>query len=301
MATIEECVKPVLEKADEETLKEMFVISKLGRKYFEEQDDRSKDRHKDTYPTDTTTPDISREMLIKEIIGNMNDAITEGMGVADIFKDMDKYPKQLQTCIDVLIDASKQKAEELGDEEWKQSLREIKDKNKNIELSCEQACKLEEDIVGLLLDAYIRTAPPEEREAIIKQIEKGLKEYTKDMEMDIPAGKLSYVLMHGGLIALRQILGFNFHTLLAIVINAIWRYTGAVITGAGMSLAVNAVIQRMVSIVLGPLGWIIVILTTIPLVTKLLNPRNYDRYIPLVVYIYLLRHDIQETLKELPE
>ncbi len=303
--TLKNCIWDILKSADEETLKEMLAISELGKEYLSIQDEQYKQEKRNlcSMLNFNTTKPIKYD-LIKAIIGKMNDAITEGMGIVDKFRDMDKYPRQLQECVKALTLALERKAKELKDEEWRRSLRKIREDNKDIELTCEQSVKIEEIIVGLLLDAYLRTMPKNDRENIVKQIVNNLQRYASMESVDISGVNVGYILTHGGLIALRQALGFNFHILTAIVINSIWSYTGALLTGSGLSLAVNAMIQRVVATVLGPLGWIIVIISTLVLVSKLLNPREYDKYIPLVVYIYTLRHNVHKTieaLKDLPE
>ncbi|EDP75108.1 hypothetical protein [Hydrogenivirga sp. 128-5-R1-1] len=303
--TLKNCVWDILKSADEETLKEMLAISELGKKYLDIRDEKYKEEKRNLHSmlNFNTTKPIKYD-LIKTIIENMNEAMTEGMGIVDKFRNMDKYPKQLQECVKALTLALERKAKDLKDEEWKRSLRKIREEYKNIELTCEQSIKLEEIIVDLLLDAYLRTMPKNDRENIVKQIIANLQKYASMENIDLSKVNVGYILTHGGLIALRQALGFKFHILTAIVINSIWNYTGALLAGSGLSLAVNAIIQRVVATVLGPLGWIIVIISTLALVSKLLNPREYDKYIPLVVYIYILRHNIHktiETLKDLPE
>jgi len=340
--TLRNCVRDVLETADEETLKEMLAISILGKDYLEIQGSgltlsvnaliQIHKIHKIykrfvvlgpigwiVYVIDEKRKLESKVELIEAIIENMESAIIEGSGIVDkVFRNMNLYPKQLQHCIEILTTALEKKAEELKDEEWKNNLRDIRNKYSNINLTCETAIELEEVIVTLLIDAYLKTLPAEEREKISKaiamELEKYAIEYIKNADLSqdlsqsqISAGRISFILTYGGLIALRKMLGFNFHILLAIVINAIWRHTGAVIIGSGLSLPVNALIQKLSARILrptGPIGCVIfaiILITLLPLIFKLLNPREYDKYIPLVVYIYILRKNIKRYLKYLPE
>jgi len=300
--TLRNCVRDVLETADEETLKEMLAISILGKRYLEIGDEKHKSDIRNIH-----SGGLSKVELIENIIKNMYSAIIEGLEIVDkVFRKMNLYPKQLQHCIEILTTALEKKAEELKDEEWKNNLRGIRNKYNSINLTCETAVELEGVIVTLLLDAYLKTLPAEEREKISEDIEMKLKKYAmKHMPnldlSQISAGRISLILTYGGLVALRQVLGFNFHILLAIVINAIWRYTGAVIIGSGLSLAINALIQRLAALILGPIGWVIFAISLLPLIFKLLNPREYDKYIPLVVYIYILRLNMKGYLKELRE
>jgi len=305
--TLRNCVRDILETADEETLKEMLAISILGNEYLEIQDEKLRLEIKNKY-----SKGLSKVELMETIIKNMYSAIIEGSDFVDevvfdeIFRNMNLYPKQLQHCIEILTTALEKKAEELKDEEWKNNLRDIRNKYSNINLTCETSVEFEEVIVTLLLDFYLKTLPEEEREKISKDIEMELEKYAiKHMPnldlSQISAGRISLILIYGGLIALRKMLGFKFHILLAIVINTIWRYTGAVIIGSGLSLSVNALIQRLAAFILGPIGWVIFAITLLPLIFKLLNPREYDKYIPLVVYIYILRLNMKGYLKELRE
>lgn len=289
--TIRNCVWHALDTADEETLKEMLAISELGKEYLEIQDEKQKSNIRNTL-----SKGLNRAQLIGAIIQNMESAITEGFGIMDVFKDMDLYPKQLQHCIEVLTKGLEKKAEELGDEGWKRSLKITRDKYSSISLTCDTAVELEEVIVTLLLDAHLKTLSEKEREKLIRNIARELKGLS-----GVDEGRIASILTYGGLIALRQLLGFNFHIILAVVINTIWKYTGAMILGSGLSLAVNALIQRLAAIVLGPIGWVIFTISLFSLGSKLLNPREYDKYIPLVVYIYILRLKIKEYLKDFPE
>jgi hypothetical protein len=290
MATLEECVKPILiEKADEEILKEMLVISLYGKEFFEKKDEKERESFKKQKLTEQQEllGNLSKETLINQIIKNMNDAITEGLGFFDIFRDMDKYPRQLRECLTIVTKTLKQKAKESNDIEWLMEIEKIERKYQNMNYTfCEVAISLEEDIVILLLDSYIRTLPDKEKEKFFKELEKLLK----DLGKNIPTERIIWLITHGGLGLLKTILGFQFHIILTVVINAIWNVTGRVIVGQGITLAVNALIQRMAAIALGPIGLIISALLFVPTFTKLANPREFDKYLPLVVYIYFLRH-----------
>jgi uncharacterized protein YaaW (UPF0174 family) len=293
MSTLTECVRPLLlEKADEETLKEMLTISFYGKDYLTLTSSEDKEFFK--YKALNKLRErlgfrkASKEDIVNQIIKNMEDAITEGVGFFDIFRDMDKYARQLQECLTVVSQALKKKAKEIGNNEWLKEIEKVEAKYSNIyNYSCYTALKLEEDIISLLIDAYIRTLPEDEKEKLLKEIEKIVKNLGVN---NLPKGQISLVLAQGGLIALKSLLGFQFHIILAIVVNAIWNITGRILVGKGLSLAVNAAIQRIAAIALGPIGWVITVVLTLPLVTKLLNPREFDKYIPLIVYIYIIRH-----------
>jgi hypothetical protein len=296
MATLEECVKPLLiEKANEEILNEMLAISFYGKEYLKLKSERRKEFFKRKALRELEEiimeANPTKEKIINQILKNMEDAITEGLGIFDIFRDMDKYSRQLQEGLLVTTKALAKKAEEIEDEEWLKELRKVEKRFENIRRhSCNTAKKLEEAIVTLLIDAYLRTLPNEEKKKIFQEIEKLLKKIGKLELANNSDKKLILILTHSGLLGLKQILGFQFHIILAIVINAIWNITGGLIVGKGLSLAVNALIQRIAAIALGPIGWIIAIGLSIPAITKLLNPREFDKYLPLVVYIYFLRH-----------
>lgn len=310
MATLEQCVKPVLmEKADEEILKEMLVISIHGKEYLQLGNDEAKEALKQKtiaekqYELALIGKHLTKEGMINEIIMNMDGAIKEGIGFFDYFREMDKYARQLEECLILLTKALKKKAEEERDENWIKEIEKVEKKYSNISnYSCTVAQNLEQDIVTLLVDAYIRTLPPNERDKLYKEIEEAVKEYADKIGVDVPDVQIGVILAQGGLIALKSILGFQFHILLAIIANTIWNITGGLIVGKGLSLAINALIQRIAAIALGPIGWIITIIIILPLITKLLNPREFDKYLPLVVYVYLLRHiDEFKEVTSLPE
>jgi len=302
--TLEACIKPILQDADEEILREMFAVTALGKEYIEEQSEEVRQAKKVLEINKTfkgTSPD--KQSLVQGIIKNMEDAFTEGLGFADAFKGMDLYPRQLYETRKVLIKALKEKAKELNDAEWIRKLEEEENRYSNVEETCYYAKEIEESIVTLLVDAYIRTLPEEEKDKLMKNLVEAIRKNADKLSgLELSNVNVAYILTHGGLIALRQLLGFQFHIILAIVINTLWKFTGGLIVGTGLSLAINALIQRIAAVLLGPIGWIFIIISTLPIITKLLNPREYDKYLPGVVYIYLLRHkDTIEDLSNLPE
>jgi len=266
-APLEKCVKPILYKAynNRDILCELFVISKEGKKYFELQSNEEKERFKNNVIKDSfgnLSPSYSQ--LENGIISNMKSAIKEGLGLIDKFKKMDEYPRQLKESIIILTKVLEKKAKDMKDEDWKKSLIDIRNKYKKFSITCKQAEEMEEIIVSLLIDAYIRTMPESERKKFEKSIEESIKKYGKEIGEDISNVKVGYILTHGGLIVLRQLLGFKFHILLAIVVNSIWN----TIMRQGLSLSANALIQRIAAIALGPVGWILNILITIPIITE---------------------------------
>lgn len=310
MTTLRECVKPILEKAEKEILEEMFVISIYGKKYLLIEDESDRENFKreaieeKVKEFSSNGRKLTQSAMVDEIIKNMESAIMEGVGFFDIvFRDMDNYARQLQECLKLVAQAYKKEAEKEKDEDWKKTIEEVEKKYRELpDYSCATAKKLEDDLVTLMFDAYIRKLPPEKREELYKEVEKVLKENADKLGIDVSGMKIVVILSYGGLIALRTILGFQFHILLAIIVNAIWNLTGRLLVGKGLPLAVNAMIQRIAAVVLGPIGWVIIVITTMPLVTKLLNPREIDKYLPLVFYIYILRYkDLFEELGPLPE
>lgn len=56
-----------------------------------------------------------------------------------------------------------------------------------------------------------------------------------------------------------------------------------------MTFAANAALQRVVGLLFGPIGWVIMGITTFPLITSLVNPREYDKYIPAIFIIGITR------------
>ena len=333
--TIRNCVWHVLNTADEETLKEMLAISKLGKEYLEIQDEKQKSEIKNTL-----SRGLNKAQLIEAIIQNMESAITEGLGFMDVFKGMDLYPKQLQHCIEVLTKGLEKKAEEMKDERWKSNLINVRNNYSNINLSCEMAIELEEVIVFLLFDAYLKTLPEEERDKLVKNIAKNLRRFSK-----VDEDNTASILRHDGLLALRQANGSNHHILFAVAISSMQKSMWEMIIKGKISLLVSwflirlapgmlapilgrmagwvlmrflpgiltlffgsiinwfliRYIQRILASFLGPIGWAIGIISLISLGAKLLNPREYDKYIPLVVYIYILRLNTKEYLKDIPE
>ena len=87
--------------------------------------------------------------------------------------------------------------------------------------------------------------------------------------------------MTGGLTAARSVMGFQFHILTAQIANIVVKS----IAGRGLAFAANQVLQKPVSVLFCPVGWIITIIGGLSLITSLSNPRAYDKYIPAVFLI----------------
>ncbi len=95
-------------------------------------------------------------------------------------------------------------------------------------------------------------------------------------------------LASGGLFALRKTLGFKFHIYVAKIANTVVKF----ITGKGLSIPANALLQKIVGQVFGkfiPVVGVISLIWTITDIPGLINPRNYDKYIPAVFMLGLSR------------
>jgi uncharacterized protein YaaW (UPF0174 family) len=198
----------------------------------------------------------------------LEDIFTEGVGLTDKFQDISyNYGKQLDVTInDVLVT----------------SLKVTKPMFSKDAGTVEGAIQREGWIAEKLMDSLITNMDEDARKELVNQIGKML------MEKGIDAGKAaraSAAILTGGLTAARAILGFNFHILIAQIANLIVK----LLVGRGLTLAANAALQRVFGILFGPIGWIITAIMALPLITTLINPRGYEKFIPAVFIIGVTR------------
>ncbi len=307
-------IKPVLRRATLTELIQIYLISVYGREYFAKNQEffSDTDIYKNQGLTDEQIGTIisqrinkhyqvdetqDSEYFIDQITMKMQEAIQEGLENPLGMKTA--YTEQLKLCINLLIEVSLREAKNSKDKVWEKSL---KDNRKSLtdtpDCNEETAMKHEETIVSLLLEGYLRKLSPEDREKLEDDIRDRMDSLSGTFGQGVNAGQLLASFTTGGLTALRSLLGFQFHKMLAVIVNAISKALFKV----GLPLAWNAILQRFAGILFGPLGWFITAITTIPNIAAIINPRQFDRYIPVIVYIYTLRHqdDIQ-FINDLPE
>lgn len=211
-------------------------------------------------------------------IEQMNSSFKEGTGFVDFIsgKDAD-YGEQLDYAINEFLIKGLKLSKPIF----------TKDKN-----SVEGAIQREQWITEKLMDSMISSMDEDAKKAFVENVKELLKE--KGIEA-ATATEVCSALLVGGLTAARAIMGFNFHILVAQIANMIVR----IIAGRGLSLAANAALQRFAASFFGPIGWIITGLLTFDLLVSLINPREYDKFIPAVFIIGCARNIQEEKL--LPE
>ena len=84
--------------------------------------------------------------------------------------------------------------------------------------------------------------------------------------------------------------GFKSYILLVSVVNAVMKF----LVGRGLSLATNAALTRMASIMMGPIGWV---LTTLWTLIDVAGPA-YRVTIPSVIQIAYIRESINQPVKQ---
>lgn len=137
-------------------------------------------------------------------------------------------------------------------------------------------------IVDSFIERFWQGLSEEDKANIIKGLEGELKKagISDEALFKLMSGS------HFSLTVLRSVLGFKFHIFLASFSNMISK----IIFGRGLSLGANAALQRFAaSIFGGPVGWTIAIASIGSLVAGLVNPREWDKYIPAVFLIGLYR------------
>ena len=136
----------------------------------------------------------------------------------------------------------------------------------------------EQWITEKLMDSMIAAMDEDAKKEFVHQVERMLRAKGIDYAQ---VTKTSAILLTGGLTAARKVMGFQFHILVAQVANMVVR----MIAGRGLSVAANAMLQKFVATWFGPVGWIIGIFGGLGIITSLINPREYDKYIPSIFII----------------
>ena len=136
----------------------------------------------------------------------------------------------------------------------------------------------EQWITEKLMDSMIAAMDEDAKKEFVHQVERMLR--AKGIGY-AQVTKTSAILLTGGLTAARKVMGFQFHILVAQVANMVVR----MIAGRGLSVAANAMLQKFVATWFGPVGWIIGIFGGLGIITSLINPREYDKYIPSIFII----------------
>jgi hypothetical protein len=256
MALIQDCISSVIDEMEDEEKGMLKCVLLFGDKLQEEAGDvvNSVDEL-EMYGKDVTAEWIASEL---------NDIFSEGLGIMDAIKGIDReYANQLDIVINKVLVKSLHVA------------KPIFSKSTN---SIAGAIQREGWIVEKLMDSVIVSMDEDARQELAKQAGKMLK------ERGIDAGKAAQAtaaLLTGGLTAARAVMGLGFQRMIPVVANRIIK----MMFGRGLSLAAKAAMRRSVGILFGPIGWVITAITALPLITSLLNPRGYAKYISAVFII----------------
>lgn len=84
--------------------------------------------------------------------------------------------------------------------------------------------------------------------------------------------------------------GFQSYILLVSVVNAVMKF----LVGRGLSLAANAALSRMASIVMGPIGWVLTALWTF---IDVAGPA-YRVTVPAIIQIAYIRQTVNNTFRQ---
>lgn len=209
------------------------------------------------------------------VVEKLNSAFAEGFVIGDIFKGIyDNYGKQLDIIIKEIFVKALKTQKPIFSQSQETSTGVI---------------QRERWIVEKLIDMIIVNMDEDSRKEFLKNVEELLKEKGMDGKN---AATAATALFTGGFTAARAVMGFQFHILVAVVSNAIIR----TLTGRGLTFAANAMLQRSIAWIFGPIGWIITIASLADLLVSLINQREYDKYLPAIFIIgsSRMRHELPE-------
>lgn len=301
MISIKEGIKEPLLNGTEKELSLIWIISKIGKKFYKKSEEfKNKFNSKDAefiqdktfeyYRLEYALETKSSSEIIEEIPTQLDNAFLEGTEFMDYMKERnDNYCKQLEITIEALIKSNKPSfwSSDTDYKEWVKKQKQVFKEKINIgKDGLKKIRRMEEFLVGFLLGAYILKLSPGEKKKLENELKKAFAKYVEKIGKDVNYDKIIAGILTGGITALRSIMGFQFHIILAITANSIARF----LTGAGLSFTANWMMQKFAALLFGPWGWAIGAILFLWDITALINPRRYDRYIPSVVYIYFLRH-----------
>ncbi len=257
MIELDKTIEPVLAKMSDEEKGLLRCILTYGKDVNNKASDIINDRKK--------LADYSKRFFTYTIPESLNMAFETGTAFKDyvINNIHNNYGKQLDMVINEVLVTSLKVTKPMfsaGIDEEKGVLQR------------------ENWITEKIMDSMITSMDEDARKEFVNQVEKMLKEKGIDAAK---ASKTSAVILTGGLTAAKKILGFQFHILVAQVSNLVVR----MIAGRGLSLAANAALQKFVAAFFGPIGWLITIFGGIGIISSLINPREYDKYIPCIFII----------------
>jgi uncharacterized protein YaaW (UPF0174 family) len=260
MAIIQDCISEVVDKMEYEEKGILKCILLYGKKVQE--------KAADIISSSEELKKFGEDVTSDWVALKLQNEFTEGIGVVDsITRAKEEYGSQLDIVIKkILVKSLKTK-------------RPVFSKPSN---SISGALQREEWIVEKLMDSVITNMDEYVKQELVKQVQEMLK---KKGVNPANATEASTALLTGGLTAARALLGPQFNILIVILTNLII----GTFLGRGLTVAANIVLQRFLGLFLGPVGWAITAATALPLITSLVNPRGYDKYIPAVFIIGLKR------------
>lgn len=321
---IEKHIRQPLCNATYDELALIYIISIEGKNYFKKIENLQKET---TTKSDTLMIDSENSvfndfqyLLIDEVSGKkytktdleniipskLELAIIEGLSIIDkVTGFKTNYSKQLSFCINKLISSKKDglfsKIKNLTDNKdekvkkkqkkiWidKQYLEYRNIENDKIKYS-DKILKYEELLISFLFGASIIDLSESQKKEFEREIREILKKYKTvfNIPESIKYDEILNEIMTGSIAAVRKLVGVRFfHSLVMAIASSLSR----IITGVGISFTANILMQRVGTMLLGPIGWIItgaLLLWDIP---SIINRRRLDKYIPAIIHVYYLRH-----------
>jgi len=142
--------------------------------------------------------------------------------------------------------------------------------------------QLLERVVRNMLETMLDGLTDEQKEKLEQAI---LQDEQLRGEIQRKGGDWSKVGAGSALLAIQQLGGFATYKIAVIVANQMAR----ILLGRGLTLAANAALTRMVSIALGPVGWLLLLWG----LNDLLGT-NYKRVIPATFYVFCIYARLRE-------
>lgn len=221
------------------------------------------------------------DIVVKDKNGNFR--MTEGLSGTDTFKQC--YPDNIRAMLSELVDefrlfggntfANLFRGSGPG---YTEILRDVAKRNKVSFRKSNSDEQIEQYLLQKLFDESLNNASDDELKKMMKELGYPTTNFTRQASI-------------ATLMAAWKAGGFQSYILLVSVVNAVMKF----LIGRGLSLAANAALTRMASIMMGPVGWVLTALWTI---VDIAGPA-YRVTIPAVIQIAYIRQNINHPYQSL--
>lgn len=214
------------------------------------------------------------DIVVKDKHGNFR--MTEELSATQTFKR--SYPNNIKEMLPELVDEFRRFGRNSfanffrgNGPEYSEILRDVAKRNKVSFRKNNSDAQIEQYLLQKLFDESLNNASDEDLRKMMKELGYPTTNFTRQAAI-------------ATLMTAWKAGGFQSYILLVSVVNAVMKF----LIGRGLSLAANAALTRMASIMMGPVGWILAAVWTL---VDIAGPA-YRVTVPAVIQIAYIRQSI---------